>query len=174
VAAPQFKKSDSKPAAKPVKRKNNLSPEAREKLSRLAKERVEKGIIGGAKFGKLGGRPRKPRASAEAAEEARKHAQEIIAVFKDGIDPERPMGTRLKAAELWLAVEEKEAKLSLAEERQDEQLDRDEIIKRLADGLLKGAVGAAMQGHINGTATDITDAEIVDADDGPAGELEAA
>lgn len=36
---------------------NNLSPEGREKLSRLAKERHARGELGGSKFGKLGGRP---------------------------------------------------------------------------------------------------------------------
>lgn len=173
MASPQFQKKD-----KP-KKKNNISPEAREKLSRLAKERVEKGVMGGAKFGKKGGRPRKPRASQEIAEEARKHAQEIVQVFKDGIDPDRPMGTRLKAAELWLGVEEKEAKIQLQEEKQDEQLERDEIIKRLADGLLKGAVGAAMRQEVirvpnQADDEEIEEAEVVNSNGDSPAQLEAA
>lgn len=42
----------------PQKRKRNLSPETRERLRQLALDRVARGEIGGAKFGKLGGRPR--------------------------------------------------------------------------------------------------------------------
>lgn len=174
MASPQFQKK------KPPKKKNHISPEGREKLSRLAKERVEKGVMGGAKFGKKGGRPRKPRASQEVAEEARKAAQDLVQVFKDGIDPEKPMGTRLKAAELWLGIEEKEAKLQLAEEKQDEQLDRDEIIKRLAQGLLSGAVGAAMRQEAVRVPNeaeadeDIVDAEVVNHDGDSPAQLEAA
>ena len=38
-------------------RKYKLSPEGREKLSKLAKQRHASGQLGGSKFGKLGGRP---------------------------------------------------------------------------------------------------------------------
>ena len=46
------------PARRTPKQTRNISPETREKLSRIAKERHARGELGGREFGKMGGRPR--------------------------------------------------------------------------------------------------------------------
>lgn len=153
------------PPKAPKKPKRELSPEARQKLSEAAKKRVAEGKMGGAKFGKLGGRPRKPRASQKVAEAAQKEAEDILDVFRDGISPDKPMGTRLKAAELWLSVEEKESKLALQEEKLDaDNLSRDEIIKALAEGLSQGAVAAMIASQLHKSDEPIVDADVVEDD----------
>jgi hypothetical protein len=74
--------------------------------SQRARELVAAGKLGGAKYGRLGGRPRTPRASEIAAEKAMEHAGEIVAAFRDALHPSQPIQVRLKAAVEWLRIEE--------------------------------------------------------------------
>ncbi len=155
------------------KKKRNFSPETREKLSKLAKERHARGELGGAEFGRLGGRPRKDRASkavAEAAQEEENRTR-IIQVFKDATDPSQPMGLRLKGATAWLDVEQQEGKLALQEEEADaRQLGREELIKILSERLTSGPSAQLLQRRLGQLDDDqerfeeenVVDAEVVD------------
>lgn len=116
----------------------------------------------GPQFGKLGGRPRKPRASEMVAEAARKDADKIIRVFQDGLDDDS-IKTRITAANSYLGWEHEEAKLKLEEEKHDldiEDASRDDLIGFLANALT-GSLGEQVISAIPGTAEDITDAEVV-------------
>lgn len=151
------------------RKKPYFSPEARQRLSEAAKERHAEGRFGGAEYGKLGGRgnTREKRlanqAIANAAQEEVNRAS-IVQVFKDAVDPERPMGQRLKGAELWLAVERENAKLALAEEKADgEQLTREQIIAALAEKLSNGPAAAIMRQQLDQET--IVDADVIEDDD---------
>ena len=74
--------------------------------SQRARELVAAGKFGGAKYGRMGGRPRTPRASEIAAREAHEHAEEIVAAFRDALHPSQPIQVRLKAAVEWLKIEQ--------------------------------------------------------------------
>lgn len=155
-----------------VKKKREISPEAREKLSRLAKERHARGEFGGAKYGKLGGRPRKDRAAKRVAEAAQAdaEAQRIIRVFKDAIDPKQPMHIRLKAAEAWLGVERDEAKVALQEASHEaKEHSREELLALLSEKLTQGPAAQILRRQLE-QESGIVDAEVVDGDD----ETEAA
>lgn len=145
------------------KRKKNMSPEAREKLSRLAKERHARGEFGGREFGKLGGRPKKDRAAARVAAAAQddSQARAIISVFKDAIQPDQPMSIRIKAAEAWLGIEREEAKIVLQEADADAtQRSRDELISILGKKLTAGPTAQILRRQLE-PETGIVDAEVV-------------
>lgn len=147
----------------PEKRKKQMSPEAREKLSRLAKERHARGEFGGREFGKLGGRPRKDRAAKRVAEIAQDEAnvKKIIEVFKDAIHPSQPMTIRLKAAEAWLGVEERESKLTLQEVSEEQkQLTREELLEKLSTRLMSGATSQIIRTQLE--QENIPDAEVIE------------
>jgi hypothetical protein len=76
--------------------------------SQRARELVAAGKLGGAKYGRMGGRPRTPRASEIAAREAQEHAEEIVAAFRDALHPSQPIMVRIRAAVAWLNLERKE------------------------------------------------------------------
>lgn len=146
-----------------AKKKRNLSPETRQKLSELAKARVADGTFGGSKFGKLGGRPRKDRAASRVAEAAQEdsNARQIIQVFKDAVDSSQSMGVRLKAAEAWLGVEREEGKLALQEESAvAEHHSREELISMLAEKLTSGPTSGVLRRQLEEEAG-IVDAEVV-------------
>lgn len=149
------------------KKKNNMSPEGRQRLSELAKKRHAEGRFGGSKFGKLGGRgkTREQRlAQQSVAEAAQDHAEEIIEVFRDAIDPDRPMNQRLKGAELWLNVEREARKMAMQEAAQDaEQLDRATLLKLLSEKLSSGPAAALVRAQLE--QDNIVDAEVVDGDE---------
>lgn len=145
------------------KKKRNLSPETREKLRQAALERHAQGKLGGAKYGKMGGRPKKDRAASHVAEEARKKAKEITQVFEDAIDPNQPIAIRLKAAEAWLGVEREDEKLALQENVADaEQMSRDELIATLREKMTRGATATILRHQLE--QENVVDAEVVDGD----------
>lgn len=149
------------------KQKKNFSPEARQKLSDLAKQRHAEGKLGGAKYGAMGGRAarKKDRISkrvAEAAEEAR-HADEIIEVFKDAIDPSQPMSIRLKGAQAWVDIAVQHGKFELQEEAHDAaQHSREELIEMLSKKLTSGPTANVIRKEIESKA--VIDGEIVEID----------
>lgn len=126
------KSGEKKPAQ--TKRSMNLSAAEKKRRSEAAKQRVEAGKMGGAEFGKLGGRPRKKRASEVVAEEAQKQGEQIAKVFKDGIADNgiNSIPTRLKAAEAFLGVEQKEAKLQMEEDEHYNRMGKEELHDHLA------------------------------------------
>ena len=73
-----------------------------------ARELVAAGKLGGAKYGRMGGRPRKPRAGELAAQQAAEHAEQIVQAFADALHPSQPPLVRLRAAVAWLDLERKE------------------------------------------------------------------
>lgn len=149
------------------KKKRNFSPETREKLSRLAKERHADGRLGGPEFGKLGGRPKgrnKDRIAKRVAEAAaeEENAKQIINVFKDAINPSQPMAIRLKGAEAWAKLAQEHAKFELQEDVADQQqLSREELIEAVKKQLA-GPVGQIVRNQL--PAVPIPDAVVIEDD----------
>jgi hypothetical protein len=119
----------------------------------------EDGRAGG-QFGKLGGRPRKPRAAEELAEHARRRVDEIKRTFDDALEDEQPMKIRLQAANDLIAIERQESQLQLDEDKLDsaprEELQA-EIIELLNDPQIAGALGI----EYDDDDEEIVDAEVV-------------
>jgi hypothetical protein len=154
-----------------------LSPEAREKLSRLAKERHARGEFKNDRLkgnpelakqvGRLGGRGntrKKTRITKRVAEAAmeEKNALAIIEVFKDAIHPSQPIHIRIKGATAWADIAMQSAKFDLSEEaQQQQQLSRDELIKLLSEKLSNGPAANLIAGQIE-EQTGIVDAEVVE------------
>jgi hypothetical protein len=146
------------------KKKRELTPEAKEKLSRLAKQRHAEGKFGGSKFGRMGGRPPKDRAAKRVSDAAQEdaNARAIIEVFKDAIHPNMPMTTRLKAVEAWLGVEREEAKVALQEEEvAGRQHSREELVAKLAESLTQGPTSTILRRQLE-QETGIVDADVVE------------
>lgn len=149
------------------KPKKQLSPETREKLSKLAKERHARGEFGGAKFGRLGGRPRKDRATKAVAEAAQdeKNKQAIINVFKDAVDPSQPISVRIKGAQAWLEAEGSEGKLQIQESEADnKQRSRSELIDILTKRLTSGPAAQLLAERIASQGLNSGEPEPVDAE----------
>ena len=147
------------------KPKKNFSPEARQKLSDLAKQRHAEGKMGGAKYGAMGGRAarKKDRISKRVAEAAENHseAEKIIDVFKDAIDPSQPMGVRLKGAQAWVDIAVQHGKFELQEEAHDAaQHSREELIEMLSKKLTSGPTANVIRKEIESKA--IVEGEIVE------------
>lgn len=147
-----------------------LSPEAREKLSRLAKERHAQGKLGMPHQGKLGGKAkhrkvqRKARITKRVAEAAmeEKNALAIIEVFKDAIHPSQPMHIRLKGAQAWADIATQDAKFELSQEAQTQaHRSREELISILQDKLSSGPTARLITKQIE-AETGIVDAEVVE------------
>jgi len=142
---------ETRPQTNERNAKRPMSAEKRQKLSELAKQRHKEGKFGGSEIGKLGGRPKKDRAAKRVAEAAQadKTANEIIAVFRDAIQPHQPMGIRIKAAEAWLGVEREEAKIVLSEEKTgDDAKTREELIALLSQKLTSGPASKIVREHM--------------------------
>lgn len=125
-----------------------MSPEARENLSRIAKERHARGEFGGAEFGRLGGRPRKPRVAKRVAEAAQTEemAEQLIAVFRDAVQPDQPTHIRIKAAEALIAIEAAEARIAMAEEEHEAKThSREELLAILSGSLTEGPIAALLR-----------------------------
>lgn len=135
--------------------KRRLSAEQRGNLSEVAKERHRQSDGHG--FGRGQQKPgtQKPlkksseaRAAALVAEAARdqKNAQAIIEVFKDGVANSQPMHIRLKAAQAWIDVEQKDAALRLKENESDQlQRGREELLELLAGKFTGGPTAALLR-----------------------------
>lgn len=123
------------------KRTLNISEEERERRRQNALELTQQGKIG-PQYGKLGGRPRKPRATEIVAEKAKQHAEEIANVFLDIIqNQDEKSAAKLAAANSWLEHEQKEAQLQLQEEKHDldlENASQAELMEFLVDALTQG------------------------------------
>ena len=154
---------------KRTKRANNLTPEQRQKLSEMAKQRFQNGDglalahtpEARAKAAATRKRNKKKTASDWVAEAAEKNAQDIVPVFKSAIDSGQPMGTRLKAAQAWLEVEQDNRKLEIQQEvAEAEQHSRDELIAILADKLTAGPAAALLRKQL-GEHAEIVDGEVV-------------
>ena len=158
------------PRISKVRARKNFTPEVREKLSELAKQRFEEGKFpiqkahtpeARAKAAETRRRNRKKTASEWVAEAAALNAAEIVAVFKNGIDASQPMGIRLKAAQAWLEVETDTRKLEIQQEAEDaKQHSRDELIAILADKLTAGPASELLRQQLE-SETGIVEADVV-------------
>lgn len=114
-----------------------LSEEERERRSALARRLHQEGRFGGAEYGKLGGRPRKKRASEIVADEAKENAQKIVNAFLDALDEEKHIDTRVRAAKQWIEIEQREEALQMEEEKSLEGLRRDQLVRMTVEKLSK-------------------------------------
>ena len=169
------------PPIKFVKPARKMSPEMRDKMSRLAKQRHRDGTSG---FGspEALAKAQSPEARAKAAETRRKrnrsrsasdivaeaaelNAKELVAVFKDAIDSGQPMGTRLKAAQAWLDVEQTNRKMEMQQEAAEaQQHSRDELIAILAEKLTAGPTAEILRRQLGERAAEVVDAKVVTED----------
>lgn len=147
--------------------RRELTPEARERLSTLAKQRHAEGKFGGSQYGKLGGRPRgskKDRIAKRVAEAASEeaNAKAIIEVFKDAIHPNQPMSTRLKGAEAWARIAGEHTKQEMQEQGQEhQQRSREELLELVRQKLTSGPAAQIIRAQIEQEAG-IVDAEVVE------------
>jgi hypothetical protein len=123
--------------------------------SERAKQLHQEGRFGGAQFGKMGGRPRKKRASEIVAEAAEKNASKIIKAFEDALDEDNKPEVRINAAKEWLKIEQTEASLQIKESQAYDEMDVDELISVIAERYEK------VMGSVPGTAEEITDGDTV-------------
>jgi hypothetical protein len=147
------------------KSKRNFSPESRQKLSELAKQRHADGKMGGAKYGAMGGRATRKgeRISKRVAESAQeeKSAKQIVEVFKDAIDPSQPISIRLKGAQAWVDIAVQHGRFELQEEAHEAaQHSREELIQMLSSKLTSGPTASVIRRQIEDQI--IVDAEIVE------------
>lgn len=153
-----------------------LSPEAREKLSQLAKQRhaegdgkfaeLSKNPARARQVGRMGGRGntrKKTRITKRVAEAAmeEKNALAIIEVFKDAIHPSQPIHVRIKGATAWADIAMQSAKFDLSEEaQQQQQLSREELIKVLTERFQEGPTAQLIAKQLE--AENIVDATVVE------------
>lgn len=157
-----------------------ISPEARERLSKLAKQRHAEGKFGGAKFGKLGGRPRgssKDRIAKRVAEAAMEeaNAKAIIEVFKDAIHPNQTISVRLKGAQAWAEIANQHARMEDKQEHQvEEQRTREELLELVRQKLTSGPAAQVIRNAaLIEEETGIVDADVIE-EVGDGGHAEAA
>jgi len=145
-----------------------MSEEERERRRQVMLERVARGEVGGAKFGRLGGRgnTREKRLAQERlAQEAQKPEvqKDLVKVLKDAIHEDQSIGTRLKGLEAWVEIERNQEKLNLAVDKAEaEHLDRQQMIEVLRQKLTTGAAGEILRAQAQLDDPDIVDAEVVD------------
>lgn len=112
----------------------------------------EEGRVGG-EYGKLGGRPRAPRASEAVAEHARKRINDITASIDEMLQSEN-MKIREAAIKLLLDTEHQEAKQQLEEDKFDHMTQGE-----MADELLKLLGNPSMSKALD---IEIVDVEVVE------------
>ena len=99
-----------------------------------AKQLHAEGRFGGAKYGAMGGRPRRPPASAEVVAAIELNTDKIIAALEDGLGEHQPIQTRLRAARLALDIEASVAEGGAVEEAEDtgvQAMSREELIESI-------------------------------------------
>ncbi len=134
----------------------NISEEERERRSLNAKELVASGRLGGSEFGKLGGRPRKKRASEIIAEKATDEADKIWNKLQELMFESESEKVSLEAIKQVISIEEQERKVEVEEEVRYEQLSHNRLLELV--------IGNLEQLHAEGrlNIADIIDAEIVE------------
>jgi len=95
---------------------------------------VAQGRLGGAEFGRLGGRPRKPRAAEMVAEKVAGEADTMFQRLKEIIETGGEANA-INSIKTLLQIEENERQIIENEEMKFEQLKRDELIKFIAGTL---------------------------------------
>lgn len=139
-----------------------ISEEEREARRQRAIELHAQGKFGGAEFGRLGGRPRKPSITEQVAEKLREKSSEVAAAIIDGLDEDNAPTVRLQAARQALEVEALDDRRRASEEREFERLS-DPALAKLVGEMLSGLkdAGAIDQLFVDAEAEEISDAEVV-------------
>lgn len=168
---PSLKKKEGK-LTPPSKKKMELSDEERKRRSEAMKKRHEEGVAGGAEFGKLGGRPKKKRASQVIAERASEEGEKMAQVLVDAMDEDNPHSIRMKAVEAMTKIEEKETRLQIDEAEQLRKMDHDQLVSVVAEKFASnpmvlaifrqaGEAAPPQPPMIEAEAEEVTDAEVV-------------
>jgi hypothetical protein len=114
--------------------KLELSDEEREKRRQRIMALNAEGRAG-AEYGKLGGRPRKPRASETIAQKARDDAERLYEILKQNAEEAKRPADQIKAVDTILRIEREDRRDEEREEEKLDQLDRDELGVRLLEQL---------------------------------------
>ncbi len=111
----------------------NITPEERERRRQNMLALHAQGRAGG-QFGKLGGRPRKPRASEHVAEKVREDAELFYDRMRDIV---LEGGEKVASATFntLMRIEEQERKITVEEEEKIDQLRREELLALVAEQL---------------------------------------
>lgn len=133
----------------------NISDEERLRRSERMRQLHAEGRAG-AEFGKLGGRPRKKRASEVAAEKIAEQGEHIAQVLLDLIDDPDSPKVRLDAIKHAHAIEEQERKTKENEEVKYEQLKHSELLELVVGNFFE----LIKSGRIN--FEDIIEAEVIE------------
>ena len=142
-----------------------ISPEERERRRQWALEKNQETVVepdgtvrrkfGGPQPGS--GRPRKPRASERIAERVAADGDTFYIKLKEIVDGKNPSEAR-KAIETLLNIEEKERSLKVQEERDIENMRRDQLMVYIKSKLEE--LGIELPDVIEGTATLVEPEEI--------------
>jgi len=111
----------------------NISDEEREARRQRMLELHKQGRAG-AEYGKMGGRPKKPRASEHVAEQVREDADLFYQRMRDIV---LEGGEKVASATFntLMKIEEQERKITVEEEEKIDQLRREELLALVADQL---------------------------------------
>ena len=101
-----------------------------------ARQLHAEGKFGGEKYGRMGGRPRRPPASSEVLEAIELNAPMIATAIEDGLGEHQPIQTRLRAAKLALEIESSVAEdgaVKDADETAVQTMSREDLIGSIMD-----------------------------------------
>lgn len=113
-------------------------------------ELVEDGKIGakGSELakaqGRMGGRPRRVRASEKVAQKVQENADKIWNAFESALDEDQPARLRLEAAQAALKVERDEANLQMEEDEHYDKMTHSELVEELVSQLSDPMVQAML------------------------------
>lgn len=135
----------------------SFSEEERLARSERAKALHAQGKLGGAEFGKLGGRPRKKRASEIAAERIAEKGEALVQELLDLALNSESEKIRSENIKLALAIEEQERKATVEEEVRYDQLKHADLTELVIENLF----GLLREGKIDIGSFDI-EGEVVE------------
>lgn len=139
--------------------KMDLTIEERQRRSELAVQLHSEGKFGGAAYGRMGGRPRLPRASERIAEKVASEADTIYDRLMD-ILVEGKNSDSLHAINQLLKIEENERQIIENEELRVEQLKRDELIELATNSLRELQEAGIIPHFVDSWAIELEDGAI--------------
>jgi hypothetical protein len=135
----------------------NITDEERERRRQNALALKEQGRIG-PQFGKLGGRPKNPRAATKVAEKVANDGERLyerlMKIVENGVD-----ANAIKAINALMKIEEQERQLEEKEVINLEQAKRNELLEIVAGGLRELEESGIIPGLLSEWTVEITDAE---------------
>jgi hypothetical protein len=137
----------------------NITEEERERRRQNMLKLHDEGRAGG-QYGKMGGRPRKPRASEYVAERVAQDAEDMYERMRQIVLE----GSEKNAGAVWkelMKIEEQERKITVEEEDRIDQLNRDKLLELVQAQFSELAAAGTLTGIIN-----VGEAEVI-RDEGP-------